>query len=97
MRRILSKCFIALMLAVPVAGCVAVVRTRPPEARVEVRSERPFADAVWIEGYWQRRHNDWVWIGGRWDRRPSAGARWVPGYWTETHKGWEWKQGHWQR
>ncbi len=97
MSRITAIWVLTLMLAVSSMGCVAVVRTHPPAARVEVRSEPPYADAVWIEGYWQRRHNDWVWIGGHWQRRPSRGAEWVPGYWAETPRGWRWIPGRWRR
>jgi hypothetical protein len=87
---------LALVLAFSLMGCVAVVRTRPPETRFEARPSQPYADAVWIEGYWQRRHGDWVWIGGHWERKPRGAREWVPGQWVEKRQGWEWKQGHWR-
>jgi len=96
MFRVLAKVSFALALAASLSGCVAVVKTRPPEPRVEVRSAQPYAEAVWIEGYWQRRHNDWIWIGGHWERGSRGTREWIPGHWVETRRGWEWKPGHWQ-
>ncbi len=96
----LRKAALFLVLLAPagsLTGCVAVVHGRPPEARFEVRTAQPYADSVWIEGYWQRDHNHWRWQEGHWERKPSRNAEWVPGYWVEVHGGWEWKPGHWRR
>ncbi len=97
MSRSIAAGLLVLMLALSHMGCVAVVRTRPPEPRFEVRSAQPYPDAVWIEGYWQRRHDDWTWIGGRWERKPRGAREWIPGHWTETRRGWVWEPGHWRR
>ncbi len=97
MRKIMAIWMVAVMLAISITGCVAVVRTRPPAARYEIRTVAPSPDSVWIDGYWQFQRGDWVWIAGHWGRRPAAGAEWVPGHWIETRKGWEWIPGHWRR
>ena len=97
MRKIMATWIVSVMLTTLAAGCVAGVRTRPPSAKFEVRSEAPNHAAVWIDGYWQQRHGDWIWIGGHWAKRPATGAEWVPGHWTETRKGWVWSPGHWGR
>jgi len=87
----------ALLLSLTLAGCVAVVRTRPPSPRVGHRTEAPFAGAVWIEGYWQFQRNDWVWMEGRWARQPWPDAYWEPGLWIESRGGWKWRDGKWRR
>ena len=96
MPKIIAGGLLALMLAVFDTGCVAVVRTRPPEPRFEIRPARPYAEAVWIDGYWQSRHDNWIWIGGHWARRPRGAREWIPGHWVETRRGWTWKPGQWR-
>ena len=54
------------------------VRTAPPEpVRVEVLSEPPSADAVWIDGYWHWSGRRWVWRPGVWTHAPP-GAYYAP-------------------
>jgi hypothetical protein len=97
MRKIIVMGCVVLMLLSSLTGCVAVIRTQPPGTRVEIRPVSPYPDAVWIDGYWQMQHNDWVWITGRWERKPRPDAYWESGSWIETRGGWKWKPGHWRR
>jgi len=97
MKRILVALAVVAALTMSVVGCVGVIRTGPPPARVEVVPAAPYPEAVWIEGHWDYRGGNWVWLPGYWERRPYGGAVWVPGHWRETPAGWKWVPGHWRR
>ncbi|HEV2291745.1 MAG TPA: YXWGXW repeat-containing protein [Gemmatimonadales bacterium] len=68
-----AVCLLSGCLVAPPPGEVVVVR-RPPPDRVEVVTDRPGPDYIWIRGYWAWGGNDYTWIGGRWDRpvRPTG-------------------------
>lgn len=79
-------------------GCASravYVRTAPPAKRVEVRSARPFANAVWIAGYWRWNGNKYVWAKGKW-AKPKKGKKWIPGHWKSSRRGYFWVPGHWK-
>ncbi len=97
MNRIVVALIVAVALTMSVMGCVEVVRTGPPPARVEVRPALPYPEAVWIDGHWDYRGGNWVWAQGYWERRPFPGAVWIPGHWRETPGGWKWIPGHWRQ
>lgn len=73
-----------------------LVQEAPPEPMVEVRTECPSCEHVWVPGFW-RWEGRWCWEKGCWKVRPHAGACWVPGHWEKHHKhhGWYWVPGHW--
>jgi hypothetical protein len=96
MRGIIAGIIVILFVFSGIMGCIAEIRTAPPPARVEVRPAVPFPDAVWIGGYWEYRHRNWVWAPGHWGKRPRPGAVWLPGYWKQTPKGWKRTPGHWR-
>ena len=73
-----------------------VVQQAPPEPIVEVRPATPFANAVWIPGYWQWNGYRHVWVGGHWSA-PRAGWVWEPHHWQQTPRGWVHVRGHWRR
>ena len=77
-------------------ACVAAVRVAPPAPRIEVYGAPPYAGAVWIAGYWQRRGGEWVWIPGQWQRPPRPHGVWIPGHWEERPGGWVWFKGRWE-
>ena len=95
-KKTLSVIVLFLLGFSTLSGCVTAVRTPPPQARIEVRPARPFANAVWIDGHWSRRHGDWVWISGHWVKMPRSGAAWMPGHWKKVPRGWKWFPGHWR-
>ncbi len=78
------------------ASRVVYVRKAPPPVRVEVRSARPFPNAVWIAGHWQWNGVRFVWVSGKWVK-PQSGRVWVPGHWRQTRHGWRWVPGRWKR
>ncbi len=95
-----------ILLSAMIAGMVllligcppppAVVRVRPPEARIEVYGGPPFPAAVWIPGYWRHREGEWIWVPGHWARPPRHDAVWVSGHWEPRGDGWVWRPGRWE-
>lgn len=88
-------CFICIIILI-ICGCgPAIVMTRPPASRTEVRPVKPYANAVWIDGYWKWSGGRYVWVLGYWTQsRP--GKTWIPGYWQQKGRGWGWVKGHWR-
>jgi hypothetical protein len=98
----------AMTLAVSVGGCmltgrggtpllsVSFISREPPPERVEVVSERPYTEAVWIGGHWAESRGDYVWVSGRWERPESGRHEWVQGKWEHEDRGWHWTEGHWR-
>lgn len=77
------------------ASRVVYVRKAPPAARVEVRTAKPYAGAVWVPGYWRWKGRKYVWTSGRWVKaRP--GKTFIKGYWKKTPRGWRYVPGHWR-
>jgi hypothetical protein len=68
----------------------------PPAPRVEVRTEAPSREHVYLEGYYDFRGSDWVWVPGRWERPMRPDAKWVPGRWVRVEGGYMWEPGHWE-
>jgi hypothetical protein len=95
----------AAMLAVPAAtpAIAQGVSIRigsphfgPPPPRVERRTNRPFAGAIWINGNWRWNGSRYTWVSGRWDR-PRAGYRnWQDGHWVQRGRNWVWIDGRWR-
>ena len=74
---------------------VSFMVTEPPAARVEVLSEAPSKEHVWIKGHYVRSGNEYSWQDGRWER-PAAGFHtWVAGHWDHETRGWFFVEGHW--
>jgi len=91
--RILS---LAMMLAVAsVLGCegAAYVETEPPPLQVEVRSDPPGPEALWIDGYWRWGGHQFFWIAGHWERHPHG--NWVAPRWEKREHGYFFIKGHW--
>jgi len=50
-----------------------VVSHPPPAALPEIVPEQPAEAAVWLDGYWTFRADNWVWVRGGWiDGRSSV-------------------------
>jgi hypothetical protein len=75
---------------------VEYVMREPPRERVEVVSEAPGREYVWVKGHWAWRRNDYEWVPGRWVL-PERGYRaWEPGHWDHDRGGWFYVEGHWR-
>lgn len=78
------------------AGKVIVIKKRPPAVKVEVKTHRPFKNAVWVKGHWQWKKGNFVWTKGKWIK-PRNGFVWVPAHWKSVKNGHKWVPGHWKR
>jgi hypothetical protein len=88
---------VPLVIAVCLSfGCArtVVVRSAPPEPRMETRPAAPNARAVWIDGHWKWNGRRYVWQSGHWEGNPKG--TWVPGHWKKTPRGHVWVKGHWK-
>ena len=70
------------------------IQVAPPAPRVDVRPPRPFADAVWTDGFWSWSGNAYIWIAGAWVHG-VPGRRWTPWRWEQSHGGWVLIPGGW--
>jgi hypothetical protein len=68
----------------------------PPEAIVEVRPAMPFAQAVWIPGYWHWHGRSHQWVGGHWSA-PRVGYRWETARWERDGGRYRYYPGGWRR
>ena len=72
------------------------VEVAPPEPIVEVRPALPFANAVWLPGYWHWYGGRHVWVGGRWSA-PRPGYSWEAAHWQGYGRYHRFVPGHWRR
>ncbi len=95
--KIIIPVFLLLIFAyILILGCgPAIVMSKPPDPRIEVKSTKPHADAVWIDGHWKWSGGKYVWISGRWEQS-KPGKTWIPGHWQQKNRGWVWIEGHWR-
>jgi hypothetical protein len=61
---------------------------------VEAPPPPPFAEAVWVGGYWVWE-GDWVWARGRWIAPPQPGYGWVHPYYENRDGVVIFVAGHW--
>ncbi len=90
-------CFIGL-IGTGIMNCasrVVYVRKAPPPVRVEVRPVKPYANAVWVAGYWKWNGRNHVWTSGRWVKA-RRGRTFVKGHWQKKPRGWRYVPGHWR-
>ncbi|NTV69887.1 MAG: BcpO-related WXXGXW repeat protein [Azonexaceae bacterium] len=96
----------AALLAATVltTGCVVTpdpyydrpVRVAPPPLRQEYPGYAPYADYVWISGYWGWAGARYEWIPGRWEA-PRHGHIWVPHRWERDGDHWRQSGGRWEQ
>lgn len=73
-----------------------IAPSAPPPVYQEVVPVRPFADAIWIAGFWGWLGGRYVWNGGHWDH-PRPGHRWEPHRWVpHSNGGWRMEGGNWR-
>ena len=92
-----------LAIATPMIGQINIgvgIRIGPPPPPREevIVAQRPYPDAIWIEGYyrWAPRRHHYVWVRGHWERPPHRHAVWVAGRWEQRHGEWVYFQGRWE-
>lgn len=68
----------------------------PPPVYQEVIPVQPYADALWIAGFWGWLGGRYVWNAGRWDHH-RHGYQWEPHRWVPHGNG-QWRQegGRWR-
>ena len=76
-----------------------VAPSAPPPMYQEAIPVRPFADALWIAGFWGWMGGRYVWNAGRWDH-PRQGHQWEPHRWVPHGNGqwrncWVWARPCW--
>jgi hypothetical protein len=73
-----------------------VVTPAPPPPLVEMQPPAPYANAVWVPGYWWWNGARHVWISGRWSARPD-GYEWRRHHWDHRDDGrWVHRPGYWE-
>jgi hypothetical protein len=65
-----------------------------PTGGVDIRSESPYAGAVWINGGWAWRGGHHAYTSGYWDH-PRAGRSYTAGEWRHNEHGHYWVGGRW--
>ena len=93
---------LALGAAVTAAGCYGdeyaaqpvyahpvTVAVAPPPPVDEVPPPTPYANAVWMSGYWDWRPDlgRHVWVAGHWGTAPRAGVVYMPPSWHAAPSG----------
>ncbi len=85
-----------MLISADCASRAVYVQKPPPAVKQEVKGPKPYANAVWVSGYWAWKGGKYVWVTGKWTR-PQAGKTYVPGHWKKTARGHVWVKGHWKR
>jgi hypothetical protein len=68
----------------------------PPPVYQEVIPVRPFADALWIAGFWGWVGGRYIWNGGHWDHH-REGHEWEPHRWVPHGNEWHMEGGRWRQ
>ena len=68
----------------------------PPVPLVDVETEAPGPDFVWIGGAWGWGGGRWNWDRGHWEHRPHPGAVWVPHHYEYRNGRHTFNRGHWR-
>lgn len=73
-----------MIFAVGLLGaCSRTIVENPPALRLEVITEQPGPEYVWIGGYWGGDWGHYSWVSGHWARPPHAHAAWIAPRWEE--------------
>lgn len=74
---------------------IRIAPDAPPPLRREIRLPRPDRSQVWIQGYWDRRDDQWAWSPGRWERPDQRGSSWVRPQYRREDGAYRYEPGHW--
>ena len=74
MNRKFTLLFVMTVGLAGLGGCAGgyYVRVAPPPPRYGVVGYAPGPGFAWVDGYWDRRGENWFWVQGRWERPPRA-------------------------
>jgi hypothetical protein len=98
-------CMAVVILIPLLSSCATYVRPAPPPMQAEVIGVAPYANAVWVRGYWVWVHGGYLWVAGHWAPAvapdqvevvgvaPFRGAVWVRGHYGRFGV---WHPGHWR-
>jgi WXXGXW repeat (2 copies) len=77
-------------------GCAVGYVSEEPTYQ-EIRSVRPSATYVWVEGnwVWSRQSHSYNHSGGRWIV-PTRNRTYEPGRWNRNSHGSRWQRGRWR-
>lgn len=105
LKNVLGSFALAALVGLPSVGCVVrgtghayvsgpvvEVEEEPPPPRVVRVDVRP--GFLYIDGRWERRHNQWVWRDGYYERE-RVGYVYAPGRWERRGRGHVWVEGRW--
>jgi hypothetical protein len=68
----------------------------PPRRREVVVVERPYREAVWVDGYWAYiGRGEYAWVEGRWMRPPGPYRTYVAPHWKRQRGGYVYVEGYW--
>jgi hypothetical protein len=73
-----------------------IVSQAPPPPPAEQIGSRPFAEAVWVSGYWTWGNGAFVWTSGSWIKPPTPGSAYVAPHWEARDAGFAFCSGYWQ-
>ncbi len=94
---ILAAALVFLISCAPTqAHSGAVIRVKPPAAKVVVRPAKPFKNAVWVSGHWRWQGGKYAWVSGKW-KRARSGYVWNDGRWKQSRRGYVWIPGRWKK
>jgi hypothetical protein len=79
----------------PAPAQPVVVDAAPPAPIVEVRPASPWANGVWLPGYYHWNGVRHFWVSGRWSL-PYAGHTWEPHRWAFEGGRYRFYHGHWR-
>ena len=102
MKSIYKTIWLLLLISVILNACsttkIVYVKKTPPQKIVEIQTQRPSANVIWIEGHWlwHPYQHKYIWVKGHW-KKVYRRKIWVKGYWGKTRYGWVWNTGHWMK
>jgi len=67
----------------------------PPRPRWEQQPHRPGPNHVWIQGYWDRRGNQWAWAPGRWEEPAQRDSYWIRPQYRNEGGAYRYEPGRW--
>lgn len=88
----------ALLLLAPLssfAGIFISINIAPPPLPVYVQPACPYADYIWVPGYWAYGDYGYFWVPGTWVQPPQFGLLWTPGYWGWGGSNFYFHGGYW--
>ncbi|MBL0313356.1 MAG: YXWGXW repeat-containing protein [Holophagaceae bacterium] len=74
---------------------IRIAPQAPPRPRWERQPHRPSANHVWIQGYWDRRGDQWAWAPGRWEEPARRDSYWIRPQYRREGNAYRYEPGRW--